>query len=872
MIKLLNRLCAILVCTMITISSVCFASADTEILSNSYKNAIDELKQIGLDNIGFTLSENKPITRGEFIALVMNVEYDNVDHDVMTEKIFDDVSISNPYAWAVSAAVKRGIINGSGDGLFQPDMPITYDSAAKILVSILGYGLRAEANGGFPAGYIRQAKVIDIEPEYIKNADSLTYGEAAYMVLQAVNTEIMAPSGFGTSVTYEVKKDITWLKNSRDIVRYEGVMQANEFSSLYSNDELSTGEVIIDGEKYKTKSDISSYLGYNLYYYVKSDDTVIYAYPQNNDITTVNADDVSYTDGRIIKYYENDREKSIYLPKDVAVIYNNTAYPNYELKSFKIKSGYIEFIKIDGVIQTAKIFEMRPAYVAAIDVDGEIIYDAINKDSINYGEYKNFKLYDENGDTYDIKKIATGDVLNMYISKKADYAVIYKSTQKAEGTVTSIRNENGLPALSVDGVEYKISKAGSIDASSINTGDKIKIYLDFNGDAVYAEQGARDASRYAYLVSISAFGGLEKSFSFKLYDSDGEVKTFDAVKEFKVNDKKIKQVSDLPSGLENGGAVLYEVNSDGLLTRLYTPDAAGSPLITLADTKLRRFYPRETGYVFAPESENAMSQSFCVDKNTLMLCIPENAKTAASKRFSIADPTSFPLYEEHTLSAYTKNTENNVAEFVLEVAVSGTGTVNTQKEAYIVTDVNEALNSDGDEVYSITFSGKSIKNKEYKTVDKTIGSDVEIGDIVIFNLNSQSEITEMRMIVDLNKTDADGNTTHNVISSGAGVYYNTCWHAGLALFEGYPYSVKNKIVRFAEKGTDPDLIGDAGDTIYFDSKNTAVFEIDTKAKKKDQIVTERTIASFAGYKENGLTENCLLYIKQGTPMWIIIYK
>ena len=94
----------------------------------------------------------------------------------------------------------------------------------------------------------------------------------------------------------------------------------------------------------------------------------------------------------------------------------------------------------------------------------------------------------------------------------------------------------------------------------------------------------------------------------------------------------------------------------------------------------------------------------------------------------------------------------------------------------------------------------------------------------------------------------------------------------MALFEGYPYSVKNKIVRFAEKGTDPDLIGDAGDTIYFDSKNTAVFEIDTKAKKKDQIVTERTIASFAGYKENGLTENCLLYIKQGTPMWIIIYK
>ncbi len=872
MTKLFNRISAILVCIMLTFSTVCFAADGTEDTAYGYQSAINELKQIGLtDNIGFSLSDNKPITRGEFISLVMNVEYGSARDDTAAV-IFDDVSNNSPYAWAVYAAVKRGIINGNGDGLFEPDMPVTYESAAKILVSILGYGLRAEANGGFPSGYIRQAKVTGIEPEHIKNADSLTAGEAAYMVLSAANTEIMEAAGFGTSITYEVKKDVTWLKSARDTVRYEGVMQANEFTSLYSGNELGKGEVIIDGEKYKTVSDISSYLGYNLYYYVKSDDTVIYAYPQTDDIITINADDIADTDGRYIKYYENGREKSLYLPKDAAVIYNNISYPDYELKSFKIKSGYIEFVKIDGVIQTAKIFDMRPVYVAAIDTEGEVIYDAINKSSINYGEYKNFTLFDENGDEYDIKKIAAEDVLNMYISKKADYATAYKSIRKAEGTITAISGRDGISSLSVDGVEYKISRAGAIDAASLNTGDKIKIYLDFNGYAVYAEQDARGAARYAYLIGISASGNLEQKFSFKLYDSDGDVKTLDAVKEFKINDKKINGAADIPAGLENGGAVLYEVNADGLLTRLYTPDTAGSPLITLADTETRMFYPRETGYVFAPETDKALSQSFCVDKNTLMLCIPDNAKSAAAKRFSIADPTGFPIFEKRTISAYTKNAESNVAEFVLEDASLVSKTVSTQREAFIVTAVNQVLNDDGDEVYGITFSGKSVKNKEYKTVDKEVALGVDIGDIVIFNLNLQNEITEMRMIVDLNQTDADGNTLHNVYMTGPGIYINSRWYSGLSLFEGYPYSVKNKIVRFAEKGTDPELIGAAGDTIYFDSKNTAVFEIDTNAKKKDKIVTERAIASFAGYKENGLTENCLLYVQQGTPMWIVIYK
>lgn len=866
------RIFAALLCILLVFQSVGYAADNGADKLQDYSGAIEELSRIGLTNdLGFTLSDNKPITRAEFITLVMNVDYGNSNHEALSERVFDDVETNSAYAWAVSAAVKRGIISGNGDGLFEPDSPITYESAVKILVGILGYNLRAEALGGFPAGYFRQAVSIGIEVDGILNSQSLTGGEAAYMLLQAVNAEIMAPSGFGSSVTYEVKRDETWLKNSRNTVRYEGVMQANEFSSLYGGAGLGSGKVEIDGVKYNTECDINGYLGYNLYYYVEDDDTVIYAYPEGNDITVIESDDVYDTDGRNIVYYENGRKKSISLPKGVAVIYNDVAYPDYEMKSFIIKSGYIEIVKINGSTETVKIFDERPVYVAAIDTVGEVIYDAIGHGSINYDDYKNFEIYDENGDVSDIKKIAVGDVLNMYISAKGDYATAYKSTGKSEGMITAISEDDGIASLGVDGVEYKVSAAGSIDVSALAVGDRIKIYLDKNGRAVYAEHGSRDAAKYAYLASISATGGMDPKFSFKLYTSDGELKKFDAIKKFKINGNEVSNVSDIPNGLENGSAMLYETDVDGYLTKIYTPDADGSPLVTIAGVNSRKFYPRETCYVFAPENSKVLSDSFCLDKSTLMMTIPSDPSSASEKKFSIIDPTAISLFEERTVSAYTKNTENNIAEFVIETAAVA-GSINTQNEAFIITAVTRAVNEDGDEVCNVTVSGKSVKNRVYKTTDKDICKGYEPGDIVLLNLNLQNEITDMKLIVDFNRTDGSGNTEHNVILTGTGITANGRWYSNIAIFEGYPYSVKNKIVRFAEKGTDPTTIGAVGDTFYFDAKNVAVFEIDTNAQKKDKLVTERAIGSFAGYKENGLTENCIFYVRQGIPMMMVIYK
>ena len=869
------RIFAALLCMVFAISalsSVAFAAEDGSGTAVNHSDAIEELRQIGLtDNIGFTLGDNKPITRAEFVAIVMNVDCGNAERGAAVGRVFDDVGTDLPYAWAISAAVGRGFISGNGDGLFEPNEPMSYDGAVKILVSALGYGLRAEAKGGFPSGYLRQAAILDIELDTVANPLSLTGGEAAAMVLAAVNTEIMAPSGFGNSVTYEVKSDETWLKTTRDTVRYEGVMQANAHTSLYGAGGLGEGKAEIDGVKYKTECDIDGYLGYNLYYYVRGDDTIVYACPVSNDVTVIYADDVSDTDGRNIVYYENNKRKTVALPKGAAVIYNNIAYPDYEMKDFVIKSGRIEFIEINNTIETAKIFDMRPVYVAAADTAGEVIYDAIGQSSIDYGNFKSFDIYDENGKATDMKKIDAGDVLNMYISAKGDYASAYKSTGKAEGMITAVSDEDGISLIGVDGVEYEISAAGSIDAASLVTGDRIKIYLDCDGRAVYSENGARDAAKYAYLISISATGGMDEKFTFKLYDSDDEVKKIDAADKLKINGNEIKTVADLPSGLEDGGAVLYELNADGQISRLYTPDASGSPLVTVAATETRKFYPRETGYVFAPENSDAVSSAFCIDKNTLMLCIPDSPSSAADKRFSIASPIGFTLFEERNVSAYTKNPDSNVAEFVLETA-SANKTVNSQNEAFIITSVMRAVNDDGDEVYSITVSGKNVKNKTYKTIDQSIGAQYEPGDVVILNRNSQDEITEMQMIVDLNADDGNGGTAHKVITSGTGITKNFRWYSNIALFEGYPYSVKNKIVRFALKDTDPTTIGAAGDTFYFDSKNMSVFEVDMNAAGRGKVVTERAIGSFAGYKENGLTEECILYVRQGTPMMMIIYK
>src|SRR5690606_3803199 len=62
----------------------------------------------------------------------------------------------------VALAAGSGIVNGYPDGTFKPKGLVTQAEALTMLVRALGFGSYADANGGFPTGYLLAAQQLGL--------------------------------------------------------------------------------------------------------------------------------------------------------------------------------------------------------------------------------------------------------------------------------------------------------------------------------------------------------------------------------------------------------------------------------------------------------------------------------------------------------------------------------------------------------------------------------------------------------------------------------------------------------------------------------------------------------------------------------------
>lgn len=130
-----------------------------------YAEAVLTLTEMGIlagDDLG-NFNPDKTITRAECSAVIcrlMGVEDEALQSN--SETIFDDVSSSSWAAGYVSTAADLGIIDGYGDRKFGPSDPVTYAQMAKMLLCAWGYQEEAEAQGGYPTGYLNIANELGI--------------------------------------------------------------------------------------------------------------------------------------------------------------------------------------------------------------------------------------------------------------------------------------------------------------------------------------------------------------------------------------------------------------------------------------------------------------------------------------------------------------------------------------------------------------------------------------------------------------------------------------------------------------------------------------------------------------------------------------
>ena len=231
--KTLFGIFALLVVLAITVTTA-FAKATYETSADrDYSSAVDKLTGIGvLDGLDFAISENSKMTRADFITLVMHLYCGGKHTEFAPDVKFADIPDGAAYLWAVRGAYEAGFINGRADGSFMPNDSVSYSEAVKIIISALGYGAKAQANGGYPTGYLTVAAGLGLDNVAFADANALTMGETAKLILDALNTEVLDVDSIGTkSVKYKAGKNETWLSKAFDILKCEGVVDGNLLTS-----------------------------------------------------------------------------------------------------------------------------------------------------------------------------------------------------------------------------------------------------------------------------------------------------------------------------------------------------------------------------------------------------------------------------------------------------------------------------------------------------------------------------------------------------------------------------------------------------------------------------------------------------------------
>ena len=137
-ISLLVLVAVVLGMGITTVSSDRMIPLEIPVMSEDDATAQGLVKLGILKGTGESLELDRNITRAEAVALIFRIHHENIGAIGMPSPEFTDLDGHWAYK-EVTAAKKMGIVEGVGDGKFEPDRIVTGREFAKMLMSTLGY-------------------------------------------------------------------------------------------------------------------------------------------------------------------------------------------------------------------------------------------------------------------------------------------------------------------------------------------------------------------------------------------------------------------------------------------------------------------------------------------------------------------------------------------------------------------------------------------------------------------------------------------------------------------------------------------------------------------------------------------------------------
>lgn len=430
-------LALVLACaTLFTMSSFAFSDVAEDA---SYLEAVTMLSKLGIIN-GYedgTFLPDNTITRAEAAkVLVCTLNAEDAAKGMADQEIFTDVPSTHWAAGYVNYAASLEIIAGRGNGIFDPEAPVSYEEIVKMVVAMLGYTPVANLRGGYPTGYLYVANNV---AKITKGATGLT-GDAAKrwvvarLVFNSLETKIMEPEKWSASDPDYIKGEDTLLKDYLEVTKLEGVvtdtfLAAGDFQDKedqdvkilistidgktergLENDNISYS--VMPGEEYTVDANgtyAEDYLGYTVTVYVRDfdegSDEIVAIAPKANKNTTLDVafddfkkDGVTYTTTKKyleFEYYANVDDTDTTTGKVSAKKDDDGEFIVVVYENGKINNTLSHD---PGAIET-KLGEFHPEYTTK---EGYVRF--VDNDGDGYADYL---FFEEIKDEYVVESINT---------------------------------------------------------------------------------------------------------------------------------------------------------------------------------------------------------------------------------------------------------------------------------------------------------------------------------------------------------------------------------------------------------------------------------------------------------------------------------
>ncbi len=766
MFKFNKRLTALLVMValLLTTSPVVFAEATAnEVTTPSLPEG-----QVGLlRHLGILTEENpdygKDLTRGELahIAAKLSAQPEYTKETIL----FRDVLTENPYFKDIHALATAGIVSGDGNGFYRPDDPVSDTEACKVFAVILGY-----KEVGHFTGYFKTARTIGLT-DGITMDGTMSYGDGLAMAYNTLHTEMFEAVSYGEDIEYRAKTGYYALEHYFNLVRRTGLIDGVAGTTLtHAVSDIGEGYIQIGKSRYVY--DAEELIGQNVVFYGEVDDfagdikrelAYLYSDPETNNVLTVASKDIIGKKGNEFYYWKNNREGKVSLIDAVDVIYNGVAYPAYQDADWMPESGQVTLVdnNDDNVYDVAVIQANQYLVCQGVDNENQIIYGSYPQ--ITIGTAEQDKMIDIRKGTgrYALEKLKNGDILAVRASKNTRGIMKIRGeilTDSVLGSVTEVSDKK----IKVNDVEYTVTDATEFDYP-VKVGETISIYRHGDVTAVILH-ASNDNYKFGYLLDAAT---LDSAFSseliVKIVDNKREIHEYKTVDKLKLDegiytdgskakDRLLLAASKTYQYQENGVTkwpysqpIRYRLNTEGLLTHIDTllyEDAEG-------EDSLQQDVPPTTGVKYSWYIYNMFKGG------NLIFTLPVESNRMMIANEARDDVAWYPTKLQHNSTAYVVegynvDPENYQATYAMIYAPA------IKEIAYnaplgIVRGKSTALDAEGYPIAQLEISDLNGAKKTCGLLGDSQNVDVSVGDIIQLVLDPNDNITDMKVLFDIEK-------------------------------------------------------------------------------------------------------------------------